>query len=172
MEKLSTSFGAQYGVKFLGETKFDFWRNGRQLFSLKRAQAKRELEFIQGHPMTVFSEISEFLYLEEGQEFLYDGSSCVKFLAKIQTHLSQLDDKYRPVIASVQRKLKIKSVSQEKDYNALLGYCLRCSKSPIQFTVMTLLYGTLQDTYSSGNLCPLMYCAPVISRKTIDCISA
>ena len=131
-----------------------------------------ELEFIQGHPMTVFSEISEFLYLEEGQEFLYDGSSCVKFLAKIQTHLSQLDDKYRLVIASVQRKLKIKSVSQEKDYNALLGYCLRCSKSPIQFTVMTLLYGTLQDTYSSDNLCPLMYCAPVISRKTIDCISA
>ena len=130
------------------------------------------LEFIQGHPMTVFSEISEFLYLEEGQEFLYDGSSCVKFLAKIQTHLSQLDDKYRLVIASVQRKLKIKSVSQEKDYNALLGYCLRCSKSPIQFTVTTLLYGTLQDTYSSGNLCPLMYCAPVISRKTIDCISA
>ena len=29
MEKLSTSFGAQYGVKFLGETKFDFWQNGR-----------------------------------------------------------------------------------------------------------------------------------------------
>ena len=43
MEKLLTSFGAQYGVKFLGKTKFDFWRNGRSLLSLKRARAKREL---------------------------------------------------------------------------------------------------------------------------------
>ena len=29
MEKLSTYFGAQYGVKFLGKTKVDFWRKGR-----------------------------------------------------------------------------------------------------------------------------------------------
>ena len=27
MEELLTSFGAQYGVKFLGETKLDFWPN-------------------------------------------------------------------------------------------------------------------------------------------------
>ena len=29
MEKLLTSFGAQYRVKFLGKKKVDFWRNGR-----------------------------------------------------------------------------------------------------------------------------------------------
>ena len=29
MEKLLTYFGAQYGVKFLGKTKADFWRKGR-----------------------------------------------------------------------------------------------------------------------------------------------
>ena len=27
MEELLTSFGPQYGVKLLGETKLDFWRN-------------------------------------------------------------------------------------------------------------------------------------------------
>ena len=29
MEKLLTSFWAQYGVKVLGKTEVDFWRNGR-----------------------------------------------------------------------------------------------------------------------------------------------
>ena len=28
MEKLPTSIGAQHGVKFLGTTKLDFWRDG------------------------------------------------------------------------------------------------------------------------------------------------
>ena len=44
MEELLTSFGAQYGVNVLGETKLEFWPNRQQLFlSLKGAQGKRPL---------------------------------------------------------------------------------------------------------------------------------
>ena len=44
MEKLLTSFGAQYGVKFLGKQSLIFGETDCSCrFSLKRARAKREL---------------------------------------------------------------------------------------------------------------------------------
>ena len=43
MEKLLTSFGAQYGVKLLGKKSLIFGETDCSFYSLKRARAKREL---------------------------------------------------------------------------------------------------------------------------------
>ena len=40
MEKLSTSLGARYGVKFLGKTKLDFWRNGLWLLFFEESASQ------------------------------------------------------------------------------------------------------------------------------------